>query len=70
MDPQRVTWRTSTRSGNSGNCVQVAAPWHDHAVALRDSKNPGGGTIVITGTAWTAFLHEVKTGQLGSAGSR
>jgi hypothetical protein len=50
--------------------VQVAAPWHDHAVALRDSKNPGGGTLVITGTAWEAFLHEVKTGQLGSAGSR
>ena len=65
MDPQRVTWRTSARSGNSGNCVQVAAPWHDRQVALRDSKNPGGGTLVITGTVWTAFLREIKTGQTG-----
>jgi hypothetical protein len=35
IDSARATWRTSTRSGGNGNCVQVAVGW-------RTSTHSGG----------------------------
>jgi hypothetical protein len=58
----RATWRKSSYSGGSGNCVEVA----DHlpgAVGVRDSKDPDGQTLVFTNLAWQAFADQVKSGK-------
>jgi hypothetical protein len=47
-------WRTSSYSSTQENCVQVAA-WPD-AVALRDSKDPDGGTLSLSAAAFSSLL--------------
>ncbi|MET8759125.1 DUF397 domain-containing protein [Lentzea sp. NPDC004782] len=46
-------WRKSTRSGNAGNCVEVAT-----GIGIRDSKAPAAH-IQVGAVAWTAFLAQV-----------
>lgn len=55
-------WRTSTYSGENGNCVQVAPL--DTAVGVRDSKNPNAGHLTFPPDAFAAFLDTVKSGRL------
>jgi hypothetical protein len=55
-----LTWRTSSYSGsNGGNCIEVAAA--ARAVAVRDSKDPGGPQLAFEAATWTAFTGQVKT---------
>ena len=55
-----VSWRKSSYSGNNGgNCVEVARNLPG-AVALRDSKDPQGPTLVITPEDWQAFTATVR----------
>jgi hypothetical protein len=55
-----LTWRTSSYSGsNGGNCIEVAAA-AGSAVAVRDSKNPGGPKLAVTAATWTAFTSQLK----------
>lgn len=58
MDGLEPTWRKSTRSGNSGNCVEVAdaAP----VVLVRDTADRDGGTLAIPGKAWASFTASLK----------
>ncbi len=35
-------------------------------VAVRDSKNPEGGQLVLGASAWTAFTTAIKRGGYGS----
>jgi hypothetical protein len=42
-----LRWRTSSYSGGSGQCVEVACGQHDE-VLIRDSKNPMGGELRAT----------------------
>lgn len=57
--PDDVTWRKSSYSGsNGGNCIEVAAA---SAVAVRDSKDPGGPELAFPAVAWTAFARQLKT---------
>ncbi|WP_434739285.1 DUF397 domain-containing protein [Micromonospora sp. SH-82] len=56
-----VTWRTSTRSGANGNCVEVAQL--TNAVALRDSKDPSGPALVFMSREWVAFIEGAKDGE-------
>lgn len=61
VDLTDAVWIKSGRSGgNSDNCVEVAAV--DQAVAVRDSKNPGGPALVYTREEWDAFVGGVKDG--------
>jgi hypothetical protein len=53
-EQDKTIWRTSSYSGTSGNCVEVA-PAPD-AVLVRDSKDRTGPTLTVPITAWHAFL--------------
>jgi hypothetical protein len=56
-----AVYRKSRRSGNSGQCVEVADNLPD-VVAVRDSKDRDGGTLTFSPEAWSAFLADVKGG--------
>jgi hypothetical protein len=56
-----VEFRKSSRSGqdgSNGNCVEVA--FSGPAVAVRDSKSPDQGTLVLPSSGWSGFLHVSK----------
>jgi hypothetical protein len=56
LDSERadITWRKSTASGASGDCVEVAFALE--YVLVRDSRDPLGPTLSFSRTKWTAFL--------------
>jgi hypothetical protein len=57
-----AVWHKSTRSGgNGGDCVEVAVNLPG-IVAVRDSKDRAGDTLVFTPSQWTAFLDGVRSG--------
>ena len=62
MDMTGAMWRKSTRSGSSGNCVEVADNLPG-VVAVRDSKDPGGPALVFTPAEWEAFVGGAKDGE-------
>lgn len=56
-----AVWRKAGRSAdNGGDCVEVASLVG--GVAVRDSKNPGGGTLLFPREAFRRFTEEIKTG--------
>jgi hypothetical protein len=57
----RYKWRKSSYSGgNEGNCVEAASL--PDAMAVRDSKNPNDGHLVVSRSAWRTFTGEIKAG--------
>jgi hypothetical protein len=61
-DLSRAVWRKSSRSGQTGDCVEVAGNLPG-AVAVRDSKDRGGPALAVTPEAWNAFVAGVKDGE-------
>ena len=61
-DEARVTWKKSTRSNGSGDCVEVAQ-LQDGRRLVRDSKNPDGAILTFTPNEWRAFLDGAKDGE-------
>lgn len=61
MDLTHAKWRKSTRSGANGSCVEVATNLSD-GVAIRDTKNRTGGTLVFSRNEWAAFVADVRGG--------
>jgi hypothetical protein len=58
-----AVWHKSTFSGsNGGDCVEVAANLIG-VVAVRDTKDRDGGTLVFSSKQWAAFLDGVKGGE-------
>jgi Domain of unknown function (DUF397) len=60
FDESGPLFRKSSASGQ-GNCVEVA--WAPGGILVRDSKNPGGGTLQFTPAEWRAFLAGVRQGE-------
>jgi Domain of unknown function (DUF397) len=57
-----VQWRKSRASNPSGNCVEMAG-LADGAVAVRNSRFPGGPALVYTRAEIAAFLAGVRNGE-------
>lgn len=59
-----ASWRKSSRSGASNDCVELVVA--RIGAAVRDSKSPEAGHIAFEGTGWHAFLGILKEGRLDS----
>ncbi|MCX5070687.1 DUF397 domain-containing protein [Micromonospora lupini] len=55
-------WRTSTRSGSEGNCVEVAG--FTETVGVRDSKDQQGPELSFSLSAWGGFVAATRAKQL------
>lgn len=59
-----ATWRKATYSGNNGGaCVETANAGSSAAgtgVAVRDTTNRAGGTLIIPAPAWSAFTGSLR----------
>jgi len=55
------TWRKSSYSSESANCVEFAHS-ADH-VAVRDSKDPEGGMLLFNVESWQRFLGSIRQGE-------
>lgn len=62
MDLSQAQWHKSTRSGSTGDCVEVAENLPG-VIAVRDSKNPAGPALIFTPAEWAAFIDGVKDGE-------
>lgn len=61
MDLTNAKWHKSTRSGANGDCVEVAENLPG-VVAMRDSKNPKGGTLIVEVAVWSSFIDSLRSG--------
>ena len=55
-----LTWRKSSRSGDWGDCVEIAAL--ADGTAVRDSKAPETGHLQVPDGRWSSFLSRLKAG--------
>jgi Domain of unknown function (DUF397) len=60
-DLAHAVWRKSSYS-EPNNCVEVAF-LPSGEVAVRDSKDPDGGTLVFTTVEWEAFARGMANGE-------
>lgn len=51
--PELYWFKSSYSGGDGDNCVEVAV--RSNAVHIRDSKDKGIRSLVVTKAAWTAF---------------
>jgi hypothetical protein len=57
-----ATWRKSSYSGGySSECVEVGEA--GYAIAVRDSKDPDGPSLLVSPIAWAAFAGKIKSGR-------
>jgi hypothetical protein len=58
----RLVWRKATKSGNNGQCVEVAS-LPDGGACVRDSKDPEGPMLTFTAGEWDAFIDGARKGE-------
>ena len=62
MTGTSLAWRTSSHSGASSTCVEMARA--DDAVLVRNSNHPDAGTLAVDGATMAAWLAAGKAGAL------
>jgi hypothetical protein len=60
-DIEGLKWRKASKSGNGGNCVELAGD--TGSVRIRDSKSRERGMITVSAATWTTFMDEIKAGR-------
>lgn len=58
-----TTWRKSSRSAHNGACLEAAST--QGVIAVRDSKNPDGPSLLASPEAWRKFTRSIKSGERG-----
>jgi len=62
MSNDPTQWIKASRSGNSGNCVEMRQ--HDAAVEVRDTKAQGEGpSLRLAPSAFVAWVEGAKSGE-------
>jgi hypothetical protein len=61
IELSRATWQKSTRSQQSGQCVELART--DGLIAIRDSKEPAGPVLLFTTVDFAVFLEGATNGE-------
>ncbi|MEV4380813.1 DUF397 domain-containing protein [Streptosporangium sp. NPDC049644] len=59
-DLSGARWRKSSLSGSGPSCVEMAFVGND--VAVRDTKDRDGGTLIFSRTEWNTFIGNIKNG--------
>ncbi|MEU6700531.1 DUF397 domain-containing protein [Pseudonocardia sp. NPDC046786] len=57
-----LTWRKSTRSGQQGNCVELAVT--GEGIAVRNSRDPHGTVLAFSTSGIGDLLTSIKNGEL------
>jgi hypothetical protein len=57
--PDALTWHTSSYSGGSNACVEVASD--QFLTYLRDTKNRSDGVLTVDRSGWSALLRRVTS---------
>jgi hypothetical protein len=52
------TWRKSSKSGNTGNCLEAGID--EGGVVVRDTVDRERGTLAFTSAAWQRFTTSLK----------
>ncbi|GGX49593.1 DUF397 domain-containing protein [Streptomyces chartreusis] len=56
-------FKSSFSSDSGGECLEVApSPHPTPAIHIRDSKNPHGPNLTVSGRAWAAFTSGLPQG--------
>ncbi|MDW5325352.1 DUF397 domain-containing protein [Plantactinospora sp. KLBMP9567] len=63
IDFSYATWRKSTKTQQSGQCVEVARV--GEVVGVRDSKDPDGPVLVFRKGDFASFLNGAAKGEFG-----
>ncbi|MFC5724108.1 DUF397 domain-containing protein [Streptomyces gamaensis] len=54
-----ASWRSSTHSGNGGQCLQVPVEKIPGLMPVRDSKCPDRARLAFPDAAWSCFVTAV-----------
>ncbi|MFC1403208.1 MULTISPECIES: DUF397 domain-containing protein [Streptacidiphilus] len=66
-DLSGAEWKTSSYTGNNGNCVEIAQIPGSTAVAVRDTKNRQIAAVRASGAAFQLFTCAAADGLLQAA---
>ncbi len=58
-----LAWRTSSASGGSGECVEVAQ-W-ESSVLIRDSRDRSGPVLMVNAVQWLELLERTRSRDIG-----